>query len=126
GLTLGNSASSSTAMPNAIPDGIAANAGGLHIRGDDSCANPDSGCAVATIRNSTITDNSVSATNSLGDAVAFCGGTCDDGQLALADSTVSNNHVSATVPAASTACACADRSEEHTSELQSPDHLVCR
>jgi len=107
-LISGNSASISTAMPNDIPDGIAANAGGLHIRGDDSCANPDSGCAVATIRNSTITGNSVSATNSLGDAVAFCGGTCDDGQLALADSTVSNNHVSATVPAASTACACAD------------------
>src|SRR5258708_27276597 len=24
------------------------------------------------------------------------------------------------------ATACSDRSEEHTSELQSPDHLVCR
>src|SRR5258708_24567783 len=28
--------------------------------------------------------------------------------------------------AAADCCSCAKRSEEHTSELQSPDHLVCR
>jgi hypothetical protein len=103
-----NSASISTAMPNDIPGGIAAHAGGIEISGNDSCAGPDSGCAVATIRDSTISANSVTATNSLGDAVDFCGGICDDGQLTLRDSLVSNNHVSATVPGGSTACACAD------------------
>jgi len=106
-LISGNSASISTAMPNDIPDGIAANAGGLHIRGDDNCASPGT-CAIGKIRNSTITGNTVTASNSIGDAVAFCGGTCDDGQLALSDSLVSNNHVTASVPAGSTACACAD------------------
>ena len=103
----GNSASISTAMPNDIQDGIAANAGGVHIRGNDSCASPDA-CAIGKIHDSTIIGNSVTASNSIGDAVAFCGGTCDDGQLALADSLVSNNHVTASVPAGSTACACAD------------------
>src|SRR5262249_57707442 len=34
-----------------------------------------------------------------------CGGICDDGVLTLSDSVVSNNHVSASVPAASTASA---------------------
>src|SRR5438128_18647 len=97
-LISGNSASISTAMPNDIPDGIAANAGGLHIRGDDNCASPGT-CAIGKIRNSTITGNTVTASNSIGDAVAFCGGTCDDGQLALSDSLVSNNHVTASVPA---------------------------
>jgi hypothetical protein len=106
-LVSGNSASISTAMPNDIQDGIAANAGGVHVAGNDSCGDPGA-CAVGKIRNSTITGNSVSASNSIGDAVAFCGGVCDDGQLALADSLVSNNHVAATVPAGSTACACAD------------------
>jgi hypothetical protein len=103
-----NSASIATAMPNDIPGGIAAHAGGIEIGGNDSCAGPDSGCALATIRNSTISGNSVTATNSLGDAVDFCGGICDDGQLTLRDSLVSNNHVGATVPGGSTACACAD------------------
>jgi hypothetical protein len=103
----GNGASISTAMPNDIPDGIAANAGGVHIRGDDSCASPRA-CAIGKIRNSTITGNTVTASNSLGDAVDFCGGICDDGQLTLADSVVGDNHVSASVPAGSTACACGD------------------
>ena len=101
-----NSAQLTTAFPNSVgPD---ANAGGIHIGGDDNCASPSEGCAVATIRNSTITGNSVTVSNSLGDAVAFCGGICDDGVLTLRDSLVSNNHVAATVPAVSTACACGD------------------
>jgi hypothetical protein len=103
----GNSANISTAMPNDIPGGIAANSGGVHVAGDDSCASPDA-CATGNIRNSTITGNTVSASNTIGDAVDFCGGVCDDGQLTLADSLVSSNHVTATVPAGSTACACAD------------------
>jgi hypothetical protein len=106
-LINGNSASLSTAMPNDIRDGTAANGAGVHIAGDDSCASPDA-CAIGKIRDSTITGNSVTASNSIGDATAFCGGVCDDGQLALADSLVGNNHVAASVPAGSTACACAD------------------
>jgi hypothetical protein len=91
-----NSAQLTTAFPNTVE--THADTGGIHIAGD----------AVATIRNSTITGNSVTVSNSLGDAVAFCGGICDDGVLTLRDSLVSNNHVAATVPAGSTACACAD------------------
>jgi hypothetical protein len=95
-------------MPNDIQEGAADHAGGIQIEGDDNCSTPNSGCAVATITDSTITDNSVTAGNSLGDATGFCGGICDDGQLVLRDSLVGNNHVTATVPAGSKTCACAD------------------
>jgi hypothetical protein len=101
-----NSAQLTTTFPNSV--GTDANTGGVHVNGNDNCASPAEGCTVATIRNSTITGNSVTASNSLGDAVDFCGGICDDGQLTLSDSLVSSNQVSASVPAASTACACAD------------------
>jgi hypothetical protein len=106
-LVNGNSAGISTAMPNDIQDGIAANAAGVHVAGDDNCATPDA-CAIGKIHDSTITNNTVTASNSIGDAVAFCGGVCDDGRLTLADSLVSHNHITATVPAGSTACACVD------------------
>jgi hypothetical protein len=102
-----NSAVLDTAMPNDIQDGTAALGGGVHVAGDDSCASPGA-CAIGKIRNSTITGNTVTASNSIGDATDFCGGICDDGQLTLSDSLVGNNHVTATVPAGSTACACAD------------------
>jgi hypothetical protein len=105
-LVSGNSASISTAMPNDIPDGIAANAAGVHVAGDDNCASAGS-CAIGKIRDSTITGNTVTASNSIGDAVDFCGGICDDGVLTLSDSLVSNNHVSASVPGGSTAAASA-------------------
>src|SRR5258708_18872917 len=39
---------------------------------------------------------------------------------------VSFAHAGNARSAASTACVVSARSEEHTSELQSPDHLVCR
>jgi len=102
-----NGAVLDTAMPNDIPDGTAANSGGVHIGGNDSCASPGD-CAIGKVRDSTITGNTVTAHNSIGDAVDFCGGICNDGQLMLGDSLVSSNHVSAAVPAGSTACACAD------------------
>src|SRR5438552_10482591 len=38
----------------------------------------------------------------------------------------SANHSRASAPCGAQAQRCARRSEEHTSELQSPDHLVCR
>jgi hypothetical protein len=113
-----NSASIATSMPNDIPGGIGAHAGGIEIGGNDSCADP-SNCVQATIRNSTITGNSASATNSLGDAVDFCGGICDDGSLLLSDSLVSNNQVTASVPAGSTACACADSAGIGTGGVES-------
>jgi hypothetical protein len=105
-LVSNNSVQLTTAFPNSVE--TRANTGGIHIGGDDNCASPSEGCAVATIRNSTITGNSVTVSNSLGDAVGFCGGICDDGVLLLRDSLVSDNRVAATVPAGSTACACAD------------------
>jgi fibronectin-binding autotransporter adhesin len=117
-LISGNSASISTAMPNDIQDGTAALVGGVHVAGDDSCASPGA-CAIGKIRNSTITGNSVTASNSIGDATDFCGGICDDGVLALSDSLVGSNHVTATVPAGSTACACADSAGIGTGGIES-------
>jgi fibronectin-binding autotransporter adhesin len=117
-LISGNRASISTAMPNDIQDGTAALVGGVHVAGDDSCASPGA-CAIGKIRNSTITGNTVTASNSIGDATDFCGGICDDGQLTLSDSLVGNNHVTATVPAGSTACACADSAGVGTGGIES-------
>jgi hypothetical protein len=105
-LISNNSAQLTSALPNSVE--TQADTGGIHIHGDDNCSTPDSGCGVATIRDSTITGNSVTVSNSVGDAVDFCGGICDDGVLTLSGSLVANNHVTATVPAGSTACACAD------------------
>jgi hypothetical protein len=117
-LVSGNSASLSTAMPNDVATGTAANSGGVHVLGDDSCASPGV-CAIGKIRDSTITGNRVTASNSLGDAVDFCGGICDDGQLTLSDSVVGNNHVTATVPSGSAACACADSAGIGTGGIES-------
>jgi hypothetical protein len=89
-----NTADLSAAITTAGPTGtgIAAVSGGIHVAQDFS-----SGLlATATIRNSTITGNEVSATNQSGDAVAFSGGIDADGSLVLRDSTVSNNRVTAT------------------------------
>jgi len=105
-LVSDNTARLSTAFPDSVETN--AGAGGIHILGDDSCASPSSGCAVATISDSTISGNSVTATNSAGDATSFCGGICDDGSLLLRDSTVNTNHVTATVPTGSPAGASAD------------------
>jgi hypothetical protein len=85
-----NSAILSTAMPNDIPDGTDANAGGIEISGDDM---------VDTIRDSTISGNSASAMNSLGDANAFCGGICGGGNdlsVTISDSVLSGNALTAT------------------------------
>jgi hypothetical protein len=117
-LVSGNSASLSTAMPNDVATGTAANSGGVHVLGDDSCASPGV-CAIGKIRDSTITGNRVTASNSLGDAVDFCGGICDDGQLTLSDSVVGNNHVTATAPSGSAACACADSAGIGTGGIES-------
>jgi hypothetical protein len=101
-----NNANISTAMPNDVGD-VAADAGGVEIRGDGSCANPED-CVQATIDNSTISGNGVTASNSIGDAVGFGVAIVNSGSLVLGDSLVRSNHVTATVPADSTACACAE------------------
>ena len=112
-----NSARLSTAFRNSVQTN--ALAGGIHVQGDDSCASPSSGCAVATISDSTFSGNSVTASNSIGDAVSFCGGICDDGSLVLRDSAVSANHVTATVPAGSKAGASADSAGVGTGGVES-------
>jgi hypothetical protein len=111
-----NSASLSTSLPNLDVD-VSAFAGGVEIRGDDSCA-PN--CVQATIRHSTISANRVTASNGLGDAVGFGGGIVDtNGSLVLGDALVSTNHVTATVPAGSTACACASGAGISTGGVES-------
>jgi hypothetical protein len=76
-------------LTSAFPSDVEqfANAGGVHI-GEDT----DS----ATIRNTTISGNVVSAVNSVGDAAAFSGGLHSDAPLVLRNSTISDNHVIAT------------------------------
>jgi hypothetical protein len=100
-----NSAQLSAAFPNSVQTD--AQTGGVHIGGDDNCA-VLSNCVRATIRDSLIEGNSVRATNSVGDAVAFVGGINDDGVLALRESVVTDNHVTAIIPAASGSGANAD------------------
>ena len=79
---------------SAVPSGVGqeATAGGIQIQGGAS----------ATISRTAVTGNSISSTNTLGDAVAFSGGIHADGPLELRDSVVSHNRVAATTPAGST------------------------
>ncbi len=87
----GNSSDADAAVPSSFFSGDTqqeANAGGIYLREGSS----------ATIVGSTISDNSVSGSNSIGDAQAQAGGIDDDGSLLLNDSTVSRNVVHATAP----------------------------
>jgi hypothetical protein len=88
---MNNSVSLATAMPDSVQ--TAADGGGVHIVGDDDCVNVGN-CVRATIQNSLVTGNSVTATNSAGSATGFCGGICNDGLLTLSGSSSSNNSVS--------------------------------
>jgi hypothetical protein len=96
-LVTDNSASLATAMPDTVETN--ANSGGVHIAGDDDCVDPTQ-CVSGTIRDSVITGNSVTAANSAGSAVDFCGGICNDGALTLRGSTLTGNSVAATSPLA--------------------------
>jgi hypothetical protein len=111
-----NSASLSAAMPNDVGD-FAADGAGVQIGGGGGCDNPS--CVHATIRNSTISGNRVTAGNGLGDAVGFGAGIVDIGSLVLSDSLISTNHVTATLPAGSTACACASGAGISTGGVES-------
>jgi hypothetical protein len=83
-LITNNSAVLSTSLPNGVE--TTAGSGGIHVQAR----------VVATVRNTIISGNAVSATSLEGDALAFCGGICADGTLAISGSTVSDNSVTAT------------------------------
>ena len=85
-----------------------ANTGGVLIAGDDDCTKPTSGCVRGTIRESLVSDNTATASNTAGDATAFGGGIVVDGVLLLSGSTIGNNQVRVKVPAGSSAGAFGD------------------
>jgi hypothetical protein len=76
------------AASGASSDEINAHAGGLHS---------EAGVA-ATIRNSTFSGNIATAANTLGDATAFCGGVCTDGDVDIRSGVFDRNHVIVTAP----------------------------
>jgi hypothetical protein len=86
-----NSVDLSTAFPSEVE--TFASAGGIHVQGD----------AFATVRSTTISGNTVTASNLFGDAIDACAGICTDGSLVLRGGTVSDNRVSATTAAISPA-----------------------
>jgi hypothetical protein len=101
-----NSAELSTALPNSV--GTGAEAGGIGL-GGDTCGASISQCPSVTILNTTISDNRVSATNTVGDASASSGGLHSDGPLALmSNDIISGNTVIATTPPGSSGNAGAD------------------
>jgi hypothetical protein len=75
-----------------------ATAGGIQVQGNAS----------ATIRRTAITGNSVSSTNTIGDAIAFSGGLHANGPIVLRDSTISDNSVTAATATGSAGRADAD------------------
>ncbi|MDQ6846387.1 MAG: hypothetical protein M3019_02200 [Candidatus Dormibacteraeota bacterium] len=77
----GNSAILAASFPNSVD--LLAIAGGIHI----------GGTASATIKRSTISDNSVSMTNSVGNATAVSGGIHTDVDVRVTDAVISNNSV---------------------------------
>ena len=85
-----NTADASSAVPSGVDQ--EATAGGIQVQGNAS----------ATIRSTTITGNSVSSTNTVGDAHAFSGGLHADGPIVLRDSTISGNSVAAATATGST------------------------
>jgi hypothetical protein len=95
----GNNASLSASMPNDIQDGTLAIGGGMHV---------DGGVSPATIINTTISGNSISATNTVGDANAFSGGLHTDVNFALSNDVISNNTVSVATLDGSTGNAAGD------------------
>jgi hypothetical protein len=93
-----NTADLSAALPTNGDIQEVAMAGGIHVSGNTS----------GRIRNTTISGNHLSATNSVGDAVAFSGGLHSDGSLMLSNDRVSDNSVTATAPFGSSGSAVAD------------------
>ena len=88
----GNSAALAASLPNSVE--MLANGGGIHLSGDVSAAK---------IRHTTISRNSVSMTNSVGDAAAFSGGILVDlgVDFTMSNSVVGHNSVSSATLAGS-------------------------
>lgn len=84
GSVMNNSAVLDTGQPNDIPDGFLAIAGGIHAGG---------GVSAATITNTTVSGNSASMTNSVGDSTAFSGGLHTDGVMTLSNDVIANNSI---------------------------------
>ena len=78
-----NSATLHAAMPNSVETGAVA--GGIHIADH----------ARGSITDSTVSGNSVTMTNSVGDANAASGGVHADASLVLSNDTITNNSVTA-------------------------------
>jgi hypothetical protein len=87
-----NSAELAASLPNSVE--LLANAGGLHVT---------SGVSTATISNTTISGNSVSMTNTVGDAEAFSGGIHVDLDVdfTMSNSVVADNSVNSATLAGS-------------------------
>ena len=79
-----NNADSSLAVPSDVEQSTTG--GGIHVQENAS----------ATIRDTTITGNSVRSTNSVGDASAFSGGLHANGPIVLRDSKISDNSAAGT------------------------------
>jgi hypothetical protein len=85
-----NEASLDASMPTDVVSGTLAVAGGVHVGG---------GVSTASIRNTTISHNAVSMTNTVGDSTAFSGGLHTDDTFALTNDVIADNSVtSATLP----------------------------
>jgi hypothetical protein len=97
-VSLSNSSvtDNSAALAASLPDSVEllANSGGMHITSDVS---------VATIRNTTISGNSVSMTNTVGDAEAFSGGLHVDLDVdfTMSNSVIADNSVNSATLAGS-------------------------
>jgi hypothetical protein len=87
----GNSAALAASLPNSVD--LGANGGAMHITGDASVA----------IRRTTVSGNSISMTNTLGDAEAFSGGihANPDVDFTMSNSVVADNSVSSATLAGS-------------------------
>jgi hypothetical protein len=88
-----NRADLAAAMPSDVASGTLAIAGGVHVAG---------GVTAASIRNTTISHNSVSMTNMVGDATAFSGGLHTDVNFALSNDVIVDNSVNSTTLPGST------------------------
>jgi hypothetical protein len=87
-----NSAALAASLPTSVDQ--VANGGGIHIGG---------GASSASISNTTISGNSVTMTNTVGDSEAFAGGILVDlgVDFTMSNSVVADNSVSSTTPAGS-------------------------
>ena len=89
----GNAVDYTTSVSSDDPCSGIGQAGGIKIGGDESTK--------VTIRDSSVSGNSVTASGSGSDVIASAGGIDDDGTLTLTDSTLGSNRVDATGTAAS-------------------------